>query len=194
MKLMLFLLHICVIHLASFLYSCIFVDNFGISIVDRVGYNSHQGGPYNYKESDTSYTYRNNGHHIEHPRRPFRHLENLICISETAPNVIEFLLVLADNLKRIQFGSTAWFNDTTVTNILERGALKHIAEIRILRSYELTMQAVNQLITECPNLTLLSEMDGWEGITEEELRRLRERIKAENLDLDTFSTWSVTTN
>ena len=177
-----------------FFHSCIFVDNFGISIVDRVDYTTHQDNPYNYNEVNNSYTYRNNGQHTEHPRRPFRHLENLICISETAPNVIEFLLVSADKLKRIQFGSTAWFNDTTVTNILERGALKHIEEIRILRSYELTMQAVNQLITECPHLTLLSEMDGWEGITEEELRRLRERIKTENLDLDTFSTWSVTTN
>ena len=113
---------------------------------------------------------------------------------KTAPNVIEFLLVSADKLKRIQFGSTAWFNDTTVTNILARGALKKIEEIRILRSYELTMRAVNQLIIECPNLILLSEMDGWEGISEEELRGLRRRIKEENLDLDTFSTWSVTSS
>ena len=130
---------------------------------------------------------------MEHKERPFRHLENLICISETAPNVIEFLLVSADNLKRIQFGSTAWFNDTTVLNILGHGALKQIEEIRILRSYELTIHAVNQLINECPKVRLLSEMDGWEAITEEELRGLRERIKAENLNLDTFSTWSVTT-
>ena len=105
--------------------------------------------------------------------------------------MIEFLLVSANKLKRIQFGSTAWFNDITVMNILERGALTQIEEIRILRSYELTMHAVNQLITECPNLTLLSEMDGWEGISEEELRGLRARIKAENLDLDTFTTWSI---
>ena len=168
------------------------MDNFGISMVDRVRYDCHEGRVYSYEEEKENYTIQNIA--VENRKRPFRHLENLICISETAPNVIEFLLVSADKLKRIQFGSTAWFNDTTVTNILARGALKKIEEIRILRSYELTMRAVNQLIIECPNLILLSEMDGWEGISEEELRGLRRRIKEENLDLDTFSTWSVTSS
>ena len=39
---------------------------------------------------------------------------------ECAPNVIEFLLVNADNLTRVQFGSTAWFNDATVANVLSK--------------------------------------------------------------------------
>ena len=170
------------------------MDNFGISIVDRVRYNSYHEDSYNHQISSDRNTIKYNqkkGQNQENQGLPFRKLENLVCISETAPNVIEFLLVSADRLKCIQFGSTAWFNDTTVINILERGALKKIEEIRILRSYELTMRAVNLLITECPNLTLLSEMDGWEGISEEELRELRARIKSDNLDLDTFSTWSV---
>ena len=177
-------------YLSPFAYSCIFVDNFGLSFVDRSDYYSQSYSDGTYPQS-RSY---GKPDHNAHQKRPFRHLENLICISETAPNVIEFLLVSADKLKRIQFGSTAWFNDATVANVIERGALKEIEEIRILRSYELTMQAVDQLINECPNLTLLSEMDGWEGITEEELRNLRARIKYENMDLDTFSTWSVTAN
>ena len=173
------------------------MDNFGISIVDRIRYNSHRGENYGQEISSDGNIIKYNrsrGQNKENQALPFRHLENLVCISETAPNVIEFLLVSADNLRFIQFGSTAWFNDTTVVNILERGALKRIEEIRILRSYELTMRAVNLLIEECPNLTLLSEMDGWEGITEEELRELRDRIKSNNLDLDTFSTWSVISN
>ena len=52
--------------------------------------------------------------------KPFRKLQVLVCISESAPNVIEFLLVNADQLKRVQFGSTAWFNDATVANVLSK--------------------------------------------------------------------------
>ena len=70
--------------------------------------------------------------------------------------------------------------------------MKNIEEIRILRSYELTMTAVQALILACPRLKVLAEMDGWEGISESELIRLRDDIKRNNWDLDTFITWSVT--
>merc|ERR1712227_516219 len=52
------------------------------------------------------------------PEPPFRQLTHLVCVSESAPNVIEFLLVTAENLKSVQFGSTAWFNDQIVSNVL----------------------------------------------------------------------------
>ena len=70
--------------------------------------------------------------------------------------------------------------------------MRNIEEIRILRSYELTMGAVQALLQACPRLKVLAEMDGWEGITEQELVRLREDIKRNNWELDTFITWSVT--
>ena len=76
--------------------------------------------------------------------------------------------------------------------ILFRNALKSIEEIRILRSYELTMGAVRALLHACPRLKVLAEMDGWEGISEQDLIRLREDIKRNNWELDTFITWSVT--
>ena len=50
----------------------------------------------------------------------FHKLESLICVSECAPNVIEFLLVQAKNLRNVQFGSTAWFNDQIVSSVLAR--------------------------------------------------------------------------
>ena len=70
--------------------------------------------------------------------------------------------------------------------------MRNIEEIRILRSYELTMGAVQALLQACPRLKVLAEMDGWEGITEQELLQLREDIKRNNWELDTFITWSVT--
>ena len=112
--------------------------------------------------------------------------------TESAPNIIEFLLVHAKILKSVQFGSTAWFNDDTVAKVLAKGALREVEEIRILRSYELTMRAVSVLLEQCPNLHILAEMDGWEGINQLELLQLRKKIREENLDLDTFIAWSVT--
>jgi len=125
------------------------------------------------------------------PEPPFRQLTHLVCVSESAPNVIEFLLVTAENLKSVQFGSTAWFNDQIVSNVLAKNALKQIEEIRILRSYELSMGAVQQLIEACPRLRVLAEMEGWEGIGQEELAALRHQVRRNNWDLDTFIAWST---
>ena len=73
-----------------------------------------------------------------------------------------------------------------------RNGLKNIEEIRILRSYELSMTAVEALLGSCPRLRVLAEMEGWEGVTDPELARLRDDIKRNNWELDTFITWSVT--
>ena len=54
------------------------------------------------------------------------------------------------------------------------------------------MGAVRALLLACPRLRVLAEMDGWEGISEPELFRLRGDIKSNNWELDTFITWSVT--
>jgi len=125
------------------------------------------------------------------PAPPFRALRSLVCVSESAPSVIEFLLVTADLLTSVQFGSTAWFNDQIVEAVLRRKALRHVEEIRILRSYELSMAAVHRLIAACPSLRVLAEMEGWEGIGQEELLALRQQVRRNNWELDTFIAWST---
>ena len=50
----------------------------------------------------------------------FQSLTSLVCVSECAPNVIEFLLVHAKSLQNVQFGLTAWFNDQIVSSVLAR--------------------------------------------------------------------------
>ena len=72
-------------------FSCDFVENFGSSLSDQ-------------KFSEA----------------PLQKLESLVCVSECAPNVIEFLLTHAQFLTSVQFGSTAWFNDHIVSSILNR--------------------------------------------------------------------------
>ena len=53
------------------------------------------------------------------------------------------------------------------------------------------MKSVDLLLTRCPNLRTLAEMDGWEGISEMELLNLRAKIKVENYELDTFISWNM---
>lgn len=71
-----------------------------------------------------------------------------------------------------------------------RGGLRHLTEIVILRSYELTMAAVTQLIFSCPRLRLLGEIDGWEGVSTGDVADLRDKIRTNNWDLDIDCTWS----
>lgn len=139
------------------LFSCDFAENFGSSLSGR-----------------------------SFATEPFRRLESLVCVSETAPNVIEFLLTRARNLRSVQFGSTAWFSDSVVETVLARGGLSRVEEIRILRSYELTWRAVELLLDGCPRLRALVEVDGWEAVSAAEAARLRVRVREENLDLVTI--------
>ena len=52
------------------------------------------------------------------------------------------------------------------------------------------MAAVRQLIHFCPQLRLLGEIDGWEGVSGAEVADLRNTIRTNNWDLDIDCTWS----
>ncbi len=144
------------------LFSCDFVENFGA-----------------------------NGRERSFPPGTFGQLDTLVCVSETAPNVIEFLLGLGDGVRRVQFGSTAWFSDDVVARLVGAGAMANVEEVRIFRSYELTMASVELLLKACPRLRVLAEMEGWEGVSTAELARLRDKVKRCNYDLDTFGSWNL---
>ena len=144
------------------LISCDFVENFGESLEDRI-----------------------------FSTKPFRMLQHLVCLSESAPNIIEFLLIHADKLQTVRFGSTAWFNDKTIEKVIGKGGLRQIQEIRILSSYEVTFKSVDMIFQHCPKLRILGDMETWEGINDEELRAFRQRLTAENIDLDTSDCWKV---
>ena len=54
----------------------------------------------------------------------------------------------------------------------------------------MTMRAVYNLIMSCPQLRVLGEIDGWEGVTGQDIAELRDKIKDNNWDLDIDCTWS----
>jgi hypothetical protein len=137
------------------LFSCDFTENFGDNL-ERVEYRS---------------------------KMLLSSLRCLECVSETAPNVIEFLLCAAPNLITLSFGSAAWLNDDTLAKVVFRGGLKSLEDITVTASYELTMVSVRLLLDSCPRLKTVRYLEEWRGIPIPDLIQLHEFISAENYDL-----------
>jgi len=122
--------------------------------------------------------------------RPFNCLERLICVSDCSLNHLEFLMNYCINIRFIQLGSSTGINDATMSRVLQKNPLRMLEELKILYSYDLSMQTVQLLMTHCDKLHTLSELESWEGITSTELRNFREYIRTNNINLDTRPTLS----
>ena len=106
-----------------------------------------------------------------------------IPTKSTAPNVIEFFLAQALNLRTIRFGSSTWLDDATLERVIAQGGLRRAREIRIPQTYELTMRSVQRMLDSCSELSVLAGIEGWAGVSEQELGLLRNSVRAENYDL-----------
>jgi hypothetical protein len=91
-------------------------------------------------------------------------------------------------------GSSTGIGDVTMAKVLSKNPMKHLEELKILHSDNLSMKTVHLLMNHCDNLRVLSELESWQGITEEELREFRKELKQKNLDLDIRPTLSYTSN
>ncbi|PNF39442.1 hypothetical protein B7P43_G11774 [Cryptotermes secundus] len=126
--------------------------------------------------------------------QPFRYLERVMCVAECALLHLEFLLSNCFNIRFIQLGSSTGIGDVTMAKVLSKNPMKHLEELKILYSDNLSMQTVHLLMTHCDNLRVLSELESWQGITEEELTEFRKELKQNNLDLDIRPTLSYTSS
>jgi len=52
------------------------------------------------------------------------------------------------------------------------------------------MTAVENLIRSCPHLSRLGELDGWEGVSSQQISVLRSNIRKYNWDLDIDCSWT----
>ncbi|PSN57584.1 hypothetical protein C0J52_00532 [Blattella germanica] len=126
--------------------------------------------------------------------QPFRCLERIMCAAECALLHLEFLLSNCFNIKSIQLGSSTGIGDVTMANVLSKNPMKYLEELRILHSDNLSMKTVHLLMTRCDNLRVLSELESWEGITEQELSVFQSELKRNNIDLDVRPTLSYPSN
>lgn len=126
--------------------------------------------------------------------QPLRYLERITCVAECALLHLEFLLSNCHNIRFIQLGSSTGIGDVTMAKVLSQNPMKYLEELKILYSDNLSMQTVHLLMTRCENLRVLSELESWQGISEEELTHFRRELKQNNIDLDIRPTLSYTSN
>lgn len=121
---------------------------------------------------------------------PFKYLENIKCVADCASNHLEFLLSHCINIKFIQLGSSTGIDDATMKRVFSNNKMLKLEEMKILYSGDLSMKTVRLLMKNCENLTRLTELESWHGISPDELETFRHELKINNVDLDTSPTLS----
>lgn len=121
---------------------------------------------------------------------PFQNLERLFWMVDCSVSYLEFILSHSTNIKYIHLGSSTGITHSTVENILSVNPMEFLEELKILFSSDMNMQTVNILLNSCKNLKILSELENWQGITEEELEDFKKYICINNFDLDIRPTLS----
>lgn len=122
--------------------------------------------------------------------KPFQHLERVFWVVDCAVNHLEFLLSHSVNIKFIHLGSSTGITHSSIVKILSVNPMKNLEELRILYSTDMSIRTVELLLQNCSKLKVLSELEGWQGISMEELQSFRQFTFSNNLDLDIRPTLS----
>lgn len=122
--------------------------------------------------------------------KPFQHLERVFCVADSASLHLEFLLTHCENIKNIHLGSSTGLGHDLMVKILRRNPMKHLEELRILYSSDLSIRTVDLLLASCTKLRVLSELESWNGISIDELKYFKEYIEKNNFELDIRPTLS----
>lgn len=98
--------------------------------------------------------------------------------------LLQLILSKAVRIKYLHVGSSTGIQHLHIVNVLRVNRMKYLKELKVLNSTDMNMQTVELLLASCPNLTVLSELRRWEGISEHELIEFENFIKKSNFDLD----------
>ncbi|XP_031345863.1 uncharacterized protein LOC116172736 [Photinus pyralis] len=122
--------------------------------------------------------------------KPYQHLERVFWVVDCAVNHLEFLLSHSVNIKFIHLGSSTGVTHSSIVNILSVNPMRHLEELRILYSSDMSIRTVELLLASCTKLRVLSELESWQGISMDELKAFRQYINSNNFDLDISPTLS----
>ncbi|KAF2878854.1 hypothetical protein ILUMI_27318, partial [Ignelater luminosus] len=122
--------------------------------------------------------------------KPYQHLERVFWVVDCAVNHLEFLLSHSVNIRFIHLGSSTGITHASMVKILAVNPMKNLEELRILYSYDMSIRTVELLLASCSKLKVLSELEGWQGISMDELKSFRQYIRSNNFDLDISPTLS----
>lgn len=104
--------------------------------------------------------------------------------------LLELILSHSIDIESIHLGSSSGIQHLNIVNVLRVNPMLSLKELRVLYSDDLSMRTVQLLVAACPNLTVLSELESWEGISSDELIDFKEFIRKNNFDLDVSPTLS----
>lgn len=116
--------------------------------------------------------------------KPFQNLQKVFWVVDCAIMHLEFLLLHSVNIRFIHLGSSTGITHDSVVKILAVNPMRNLEELRILYSSDMNIETVQRLVTSCPKLKVLSELESWQGITTDDLKTFKEFLRKHNFDLD----------
>lgn len=118
---------------------------------------------------------------------PFMSLKNLTLIGNCNPQHVEHILSNAHKITFVHLGSQVPTNDQIFEKIFLKNELRHLEELRILHSDELTIKTGFALVNNCEKLKKLSELESWTQVYPFQLEELKQHVKERNFDVDLTS-------
>lgn len=115
---------------------------------------------------------------------PFHSLHKLTYVCEGSDEHLEFILSNAVNIRFIHLGTMVRTSDSLFDKIFDKNAFLFLEELRILKSEELSMLTVNRLLNGCGQLQVLTELECWSMISQDDIENIKNYIKLNNLDLN----------
>lgn len=119
----------------------------------------------------------------------FNMLESLFWVVENSTNLLEVILSNAGKIKYIHVGHLSGIEHSNLVNILRVNQMKLLKDLRVWYSKDMSMKTVELLLGSCPNLKVLSDLESWKGISNEELVAFKDLIREKNFDLNISPIW-----
>ncbi|CAG0889187.1 unnamed protein product [Darwinula stevensoni] len=116
---------------------------------------------------------------------PFQNLQQLVCVCDCDVEQTVFLLQHCYDIEEIILGPHVGLNDECLSSTLQRNSMQKLTKFHMRHTNHLSLASVYALIDTCPNLQSLTQLEGWNKISNEELENLRAYIRSQNIDLDT---------
>jgi len=114
---------------------------------------------------------------------PMLDLETVRLVSEVSEHHLILLLSQCINVKEIFMGMSTSISDRVWSEVLAKNSLSKLESIEIHKCTKVTMHGIELLLANCDRLTRLTDMTYFEGVTPEEIEKLKARIKETNLNI-----------
>jgi len=105
-------------------------------------------------------------------------------VSDCASRYLTRLLSAALNVKHFKTGIHTKLTDQDVLCVLERNQLARLESWTVPASSLLTLATANLLLTSCPNLRSIQDLNYWSACTPEKVERFREMVQQQNLEME----------